>query len=184
MCIRDSGSGTGISIGTGIGIGALSGTICIWHHLIPSGSLWQPLAASGTIWAPRQSDLSPGARKSKKSMHFCETVNKSWFLVPEVMIIDGRCWHLAKIRKICGNYKWEVLTFAKSSGHFTRCFGSQVHQVLCLCSEEPRGRRARSSAMTGVLFIFELEPHMLKTYLGNEFYGCLKANDTLEAKGP
>ena len=43
-----------------------------------------------------------------------------------------------KRAKIIGDYRWEVLTFAKSSGHFTRCFGGQVHQVLYLCSKEPR----------------------------------------------
>ena len=59
---------------------------------------------------------------------------------------------MAKIAKISGDYRWEVLTFAKSSGHFTRCFGGQVHQVLYLCSREPRGTWGTFPAMTGVLF--------------------------------
>ena len=54
--------------------------------------------------------------------------------------------------KIIGDYRWEVLTFAKSSGHFTRCFGGQVHQVLYLCSEEPQRGSGTFPAMTGVLF--------------------------------
>ena len=33
---------------------------------------------------------------------------------------------MAKIAKISGDDKWEVLTFAKSSGHSTRCFEGQV----------------------------------------------------------
>ena len=37
-----------------------------------------------------------------------------------------------KRAKIIGDYRWEVLTFAKSSGHFAKCFGGQVHQVLYL----------------------------------------------------
>ena len=45
---------------------------------------------------------------------------------------------MAKIAKISGDYRWDVLTFAKSSGHFTRCFEGQVHQVLYLCTGEPR----------------------------------------------
>ena len=57
-----------------------------------------------------------------------------------------------KRAKIMGDYRWEVLTFAKSSGHFTRCFGGQVHQVLYLCSEEPRGRWGTFPGQTGVLF--------------------------------
>ena len=72
--------------------------------------------------------------------------------------------------KISGDYRWEVLTFAKSSGHFTRCFGGQVHQVLYLCSREPRGTWGTFPAMDRVLFISKLEPYMLKTYLGNKVF--------------
>ena len=46
----------------------------------------------------------------------------------------------------------EVLTFAKSSGHFTTCFGSQVHQVLYLCSKEPWTAYATSRLVDRVLF--------------------------------
>ena len=63
---------------------------------------------------------------------------------------------MAKMAKISGDYTWEVLTFAKSSGHFTRCFEDQVHQVLYLCSEEPLGTRARSPGQTGVLFLIQV----------------------------
>ena len=59
---------------------------------------------------------------------------------------------MAKIAKISGDYKWEVLTFAKSSGHFTRCFGGQVHQVLYLCSKEPRPTSGIFPAMDRVLY--------------------------------
>ena len=57
-----------------------------------------------------------------------------------------------KRAKIIGDYRWEVLTFAKSSGHFTRCFGGQVHQALYLCSREPRGRWGTFPGQTGVFF--------------------------------
>ena len=77
---------------------------------------------------------------------------------------------MQKLAKISGDYKWEVLTFAKSSGHFTKCFGGQVHQVLYLCSEEPRGTWGRFPGMDRVLFISKLEPYMLKTYLGNKVF--------------
>ena len=43
--------------------------------------------------------------------------------------------------------KWETLTFAKLSGHFTRCFECQVHQVLHLRSEEPQARGLNISPM-------------------------------------
>ena len=59
---------------------------------------------------------------------------------------------MAKIAKISGDYRWEVLTFAKSIGHFTRCFGGQVHQVLYLCSREPRGTSGTFPGMDRVLF--------------------------------
>ena len=76
----------------------------IWEHLEASGSNWQHLgwqhlAPSGTIWAPRQSDPSPGARKSRICIHFYETVNESWFLVPEMMIIDEEVLTYGKNRK-------------------------------------------------------------------------------------
>ena len=45
-----------------------------------------------------------------------------------------------------------MLTFAKSIGHFAMCFGRQVHQVLYLSNEEPRGTSGRFLAMTRVLF--------------------------------
>ena len=32
-----------------------------------------------------------------------------------------------KMAKLIGDYRWDVLPFAKSSGHFTTCFGSQIH---------------------------------------------------------
>ena len=38
--------------------------------------------------------------------------------------------------KINNDYNEEVLTFAKLSGHFTRCFEGRVHQVLYVCSRE------------------------------------------------
>ena len=58
------------------------------------------------------------------------------------------------------------MIFAKSSGQFTKCFGGQVHQALCLCSEETWGPRATFPVMDRVLSIFVLAPYMLKTYLG------------------
>ena len=42
---------------------------------------------------------------------------------------------------------------------FTRCFGGQVHEVLCLCSKETRTRSATFLAMDRVLFISMLEPY-------------------------
>ena len=57
---------------------------------------------------------------------------------------------------------------ANSNGLFTKCFGGQVHQVLYLCSEEPRGTWGRFPGMDRVLFISKLEPYMLKTYLRNK----------------
>ena len=44
----------------------------------------------------------------------------------------------------------------KSSGHFTKCCGGQVHQVLYLCSEES-GELPELSLVV---------PDMLKAYLG------------------
>ena len=57
-----------------------------------------------------------------------------------------------KNAKTSGDYRWEVLTFAKSSGHFTKCFEGQVHPVVYLCSREPRPIRATFLAMDRVLF--------------------------------
>ena len=45
-----------------------------------------------------------------------------------------------------------MFTFAKTNGHFTRCFEGQVHQVLYLCSEEPRGTSGIFPAMDRVLY--------------------------------
>ena len=45
-----------------------------------------------------------------------------------------------------------MLTFAKSNGHFTKCLGGQVHQVLYLCSGETRATRAIFPSMDRVLF--------------------------------
>ena len=65
----------------------------------------------------------------------------------------GMIWHhLQKLAKISGDYKWDVLTFAKSGGHFTRCFEGQVHQVLYLCNEQPRATREIFLAMDRVLY--------------------------------
>ena len=69
------------------------------------------------------------------------------FLLRFPCIFEG----FRKRAKIIGDYRWEVLTFAKSSVHFTRCFGGQVHQVLYLCSREPRGTWATFPAMDRVL---------------------------------
>ena len=89
----------------------------------------------------------------------------STFVLPEMSFYDvfltlvifllrfGRIFEgFRKRAKIIGDYRWEVLTFAKSSGHFTRCFGGQVHQVLYLCSEEPRATWATFPGQTGVFF--------------------------------
>ena len=59
---------------------------------------------------------------------------------------------MAKIAKISGDYKWEVLTFVKSSGDFTKCFGGRVHQVPYLFTGELRRTRATFPAMTRVLY--------------------------------
>ena len=59
---------------------------------------------------------------------------------------------MLKLAKMNGDYNWEVLTYAKSSGHFTRCFGGRVHQVLYLCSKEARGTSGTFPAMDRVLY--------------------------------
>ena len=96
----------------------------------------------------------------------------STFVLPEMSFYDvfltlvifllrfGRIFEgFRKRAKIIGDYRWEVLTFAKSSGHFTRCFGGQVHQVLYLCSKEPRAISGTFPRRTGVFFISKLEPY-------------------------
>ena len=87
--------------------------------------------------------------------------------MPEVMIIDRRCRHLPKLAKINGDYSSEVLTFAKSNGHFTGCFEGQVHQVLYLCCRETWGRRGTPGNGQSFLISLELEPYMA-AYLGNK----------------
>ena len=46
----------------------------------------------------------------------------------------------------------QVLIFAKLSGHFTRCFEGQVHQVPYLCTGEAWRTSATFPGKTGVLF--------------------------------
>ena len=57
---------------------------------------------------------------------------------------------MQKIAKINGDFKWEVLTFAKSSGNFTKCFGGQV---LYLCSREAWGTWGTFPVMDRVLYL-------------------------------
>ena len=45
-----------------------------------------------------------------------------------------------------------MLTFGQTSGHFTKCFGSQLHQVLHLCSKEPRAISGTFIATDRVLY--------------------------------
>ena len=60
----------------------------------------------------------------------------------------GRVDIWQKIIKMNSDYKCEVLTFAKSSGHFTKYFEGQVHQVLYLCGRE-------SWAISGTCLVME-----------------------------
>ena len=50
------------------------------------------------------------------------------------------------------DYRYEVLTFAKLSVHFTECFGGQVHEVLYVCTGEPRRTWGIFPGMVRVLF--------------------------------
>ena len=45
------------------------------------------------------------------------------------------------------------MTFAKSNGHFTKCFEGQVHQVLYLYSREPRGTCTTFPGMDLILYL-------------------------------
>ena len=61
-------------------------------------------------------------------------------------------WKWQKLIPIIAEKRWEVLTWAKSNDHFAKCFGSQVHQVLYLCSREPRGTSGTFLGMDRILF--------------------------------
>ena len=123
----------------------------IWKHLatpgsIWAGSIWHHLATSGAIWAPLQSDPSPGAHESRKILIVYETVDKRMF--PDAKTYEKtyvfKCF--GKMVKKDVNYRWEMLTCAKLSVHFTRCFEGQVHQVLYLSSREHPTQRSNFPA--------------------------------------
>ena len=100
----------------------------------------------------------------------------SWF----IMITHDASWVHPGIQEHPGspgrNHKNIQGTLARPPMTFCQCatvivlrvFEGHIHQVPCLCSQEPQTTWGIFLAMDRVLFISVLEPYMLKTCLGNK----------------
>ena len=68
--------------------------------------------------------------------------------------------------------------------NFTMYFGGHVHKTSSLCKGDPRRRRARFQAMTGVLFISMLEAHHIGGMFREEWSNFTKEWTIRMAKVP
>ena len=142
---------------------ALAFVLALVLVLVASASIWNlaasDLATSDSIWDHlcHRTIRVPEPGNQEKTFLFGNRQQKFVFDADHNEQLKRLLRFLWKCKTHC-DHSWDVLTFAKSSGHFTKCFGSQALQVLYLCSGEPGGSLEYSQLLTGFSIILELAP--------------------------